>query len=74
MLDGKKSHKHIKIGTVAAVDREQTDSVIIEIFPSILIDPLAVALSGGDDHVSKIALPKQGDTTATNPNPPGSDW
>ena len=69
-LDGKKSHKHIKIGTVVAVDREQTDSVIIEIFPSILIDPLAVALSGGDDHVCKIALPKPGDT-ATNPKPPG---
>jgi hypothetical protein len=50
-------YKAIKIGTIVAIDME-TDSAIIEIFPSIKIDPLAVALSGGDDQVLKIKLPK----------------
>lgn len=56
-LDGSKAHKRIKIGTVKAIDRA-TDSAIIEIFPNITIDPLAVALSGGDDQVCKITFPK----------------
>lgn len=50
-------YKSIKIGTVVALD-PATDSAIIEIFLSIKIDPLAVALSGGDDQVLKIKLPK----------------
>ena len=56
--DGTRAHKSIKIGTVVSLDDEETDSVIIEIFPHIIIDPLAVALSRGDDHVYKITLPK----------------
>jgi hypothetical protein len=50
-------HKSIKIGTVLSIDTE-TDTAIIEIFPSIKIDPLAVTLSGGNDKVLKIELPK----------------
>jgi hypothetical protein len=55
--DGTRAHRKIKIGTVKAINRV-TDSAIIEIFPNINIDPLAVALSGGDDQVCKITLPR----------------
>lgn len=56
----------IKIGTVRKLDMA-TDSAVIEIFPSIKIDPLAVALSGGDDNVVKIELPTPLPTPFANP-------
>ena len=57
-LNGTRAHKSIKIGTIVSIDVEGTDSTIFEIFPSIMIDPLAVALSGGDDQVRRITLPR----------------
>ena len=57
--DGGKAHRVIKVGTVVSIDMA-TDSIIFEISTDIKIDPLAVALSGGDDQVRKIVLPKPG--------------
>jgi len=58
-LDGTKANKPLKIGTVTTIDM-RTDSAIFEIFDFIKIDPLAVALSGGDDQVCRITLPTPG--------------
>jgi hypothetical protein len=66
---GKKAHKSIKIGTIVSLNT-LTDSVVFEIFPSIAIDPLAVALSGGDDQVYRITLPIP-ETATADPLPYG---
>ena len=49
-------HRTIKIGSLVSIDFA-TDSAVFEIFPNIKIDPLAVALSSGDDKVVKIKRP-----------------
>lgn len=56
---GTKGHKPIKIGIVTSIDM-QSDSAVFEIFDPIKIDPLAVALSGGDDQVCRITPPDTG--------------
>lgn len=60
-LDGSKGHKPIKVGTIQAID-VVLDFIIFEIFDHIKIDPLAVALSGGDDQILHIKLPVPGQT------------
>ena len=55
-LDGTTAHKPIRIGTVTSIDMMPTDSAIFEIFDSIKIEPLAVALSSGNEQVCRITL------------------
>jgi hypothetical protein len=71
--DGTRAHKRIKIDIVKAINRV-TDSAIIEIFPNINIDPLAMALSSGDDQrICKITLlrPFTTDADASDDLPSG---